>query len=101
MLNNLIENALVYTPACTLITVDLRREGNAVVAVVSDNGPGIPMEEQSSVFQRFYRLEASRSLPGAGLGIPLAAAVADLHHAEVPLADDLPGLAVLIRFPNP
>lgn len=66
MFNNLIENALVHTPARTLITVDLRRKANAVVAIVSDNGSGIPTGKQSNVLQLFYRLEASRSLPGAG-----------------------------------
>ena len=98
MFNNLIENALVHTPAHTLITVSLRRELNAVIAVVADNGPGIPAAEHGHVVQRFYRVENSRSLPGAGLGLSLAAAVVQLHHAELFIADNDPGLAVTVHF---
>ena len=98
MFNNLIENALVHTTAHTLITVSLRRELNAVIAVVADNGPGIPAAEHGHVVQRFYRVENSRSLPGAGLGLSLAAAVAQLHHAELSIADNDPGLAVSVQF---
>jgi signal transduction histidine kinase len=51
-----------------------------------------------NVLQRFYRLEGSRALPGSGLGLSLAAAVARLHHAELSIADNHPGVAVSIRF---
>ena len=98
MFNNLIENALVHTPAHTLITVDLRRELDAIIAVVGDNGPGIPAADRTKVLQRFYRLEHSRALPGSGLGLALAAAVARLHHAELAIADNAPGTAVSVRF---
>ncbi len=98
MFNNLIENALVHTPSHTMITVGLRRESNTVVAVVADNGPGIPAAERANVLQRFYRLENSRSLPGSGLGLSLAAAVAHLHHAELSISDNCPGLIVSLRF---
>ncbi|MBA3898189.1 MAG: two-component sensor histidine kinase, partial [Sphingomonadaceae bacterium] len=100
MFNNLLENALVHAPAHTLITVALRREGNAVIAAISDNGQGIPAAERVNVLRRFYRLENSRSLPGTGLGLALVAAVADLHHAELSIADNNPGLIVSIRFPH-
>lgn len=98
MFNNLIENALIHTPPHTMITVGLRRELDAVVAVVADNGPGIPAMERAHVLQRFYRLENSRSLPGSGLGLSLAAAVAHLHHAELSISDNRPGLIVSLRF---
>ena len=98
MFNNLIENALVHTPAHTLITVELRQELNAAIAVIADNGPGIPEAEHARVVQRFYRVENSRSLPGAGLGLSLAAAVAQLHHAKLSIVSNDPGLAVSIRF---
>ena len=99
MFNNLIENALVHTPPHTLITVELRRELDAAIAEIADNGPGIPAAEHANVVQRFYRIENSRSLPGAGLGLSLAAAVAQLHHAELSIASNNPGLAVSVRFP--
>jgi signal transduction histidine kinase len=98
MFNNLIENALVHTPAHSLITIGLHRELDAVIAVVADNGPGIPAADQAKVLQRFYRLERSRSLPGSGLGLSLAVAVARLHHAELSITDSHPGVAVSIRF---
>lgn len=98
MFNNLIENALVHTPAHTLITVSLRCDLDAVIAVVSDNGPGIAPIERTKVLQRFYRLERSRGLPGAGLGLALAAAVAGLHQSELSIADNVPGTVVSVRF---
>jgi signal transduction histidine kinase len=71
-----------------------------VVAEVSDDGPGIPPEEHTRVFRRFYRLERSRTTPGNGLGLSLVGAVADLHHATVDLLDKKSGLIVLIRIPK-
>lgn len=101
MFNNLIENALVHTPAHTLITIGVRREPEAIVVVVGDNGPGIPAPDRGNVLQRFYRLERSRGLPGSGLGLSLAAAVARIHHADLSIGDNGPGAAVYIRFPQP
>ena len=98
MFNNLVENALVHTPEHSLITIALRREQDVIVAVVADNGPGIPAAERANVLQRFTRLEQSRALPGSGLGLSLASAVARLHHAELSIADNHPGVAVSIRF---
>jgi len=66
---------------------------------VRDHGPGIPAGEHKRVFQRFYRLEHSRSTPGNGLGLSLVQAVAQLHGAELALVEGMPGLAVELRFP--
>ena len=66
---------------------------------VTDTGPGIPASEREKVFRRFYRLEASRTTPGSGLGLALVKAVADLHGASVELSDKQPGLRVTVRFP--
>jgi hypothetical protein len=67
---------------------------------VSDNGPGIPEAERPRVVQRFVRLERSRSQPGSGLGLSLAAAVARLHGGELILADNHPGLKAVIALPR-
>jgi signal transduction histidine kinase len=64
-----------------------------------DNGPGAPAAERDRLFDRFYRLERSRSDIGYGLGLALVGAIAKLHEAEVELSDARPGLKVLIRFP--
>ncbi|RUY05071.1 ATP-binding protein, partial [Mesorhizobium sp. M2A.F.Ca.ET.040.01.1.1] len=66
---------------------------------VRDNGPGIPAEEREKVFRRLYRLDASRTTPGSGLGLSLAKAVADLHGAVITLEDCKPGLGVTVSFP--
>ena len=96
---NLVENAIRHTPAGSRIEIDLRREADGAVAVFSDRGPGIPEREYGKVFQRFYRLESSRTTPGSGLGLALVAAVADLHGAHISLDDNHPGLRVTILFP--
>jgi signal transduction histidine kinase len=96
---NLVENALHHTPPGTAITLRLAREPAGVVAEVADNGPGIPPDERAKVFRRFYRLERSRTTPGSGLGLSTVAAIVELHHAAIELADNAPGLRVVIRFP--
>lgn len=100
LLSNLVENAILHTPASTEITLALRMNGTRAVVTVRDNGPGVPAEEQTKLFQRFYRREASRTQPGYGLGLSLVAAVAELHNAAVIIAPQPgPGLAVEISFP--
>jgi signal transduction histidine kinase len=99
MMANLIENPIRHCPAGVVITVALSSEGGSPVLQVSDTGPGIPVSERESVFRRFYRLEASRTTPGSGLGLALVKAIADLHGASVNLSDNRPGLRVTVRFP--
>jgi len=59
---------------------------------VSDNGPGIPVEDRSKATERFYRGDSSRGTPGVGLGLSLVAAVAKLHGGSLELTDNYPGL---------
>jgi signal transduction histidine kinase len=99
MMANLIENSIRHCPPGVEITVDLRQEAGAPVICVADSGPGIPASEREKVFRRFYRLEASRTTAGSGLGLALVKAVADLHGASVELSDNDPGLRVIVRFP--
>jgi len=100
LFTNLIENALMHTPPGTAITLALRRERDDIIADVSDNGPGIPLEERENVVKRFYRLDTSRNELGAGLGLALAAAIADLHGANLTLFDTRPGLGVKLYWPT-
>jgi signal transduction histidine kinase len=95
---NLVENALRHTQATSRIEVALEALPDAVVLTVADNGPGIPEDLLGKVTQRFYRLEASRSTPGSGLGLSLVAAVAALHHVPLQLSDNRPGLRATLRF---
>lgn len=97
---NLIENAIVHCPSGSGIAVELSEEDGRPKVTVKDTGPGIPAEEREKVFRRLYRLEKSRSTKGNGLGLSLVASIADLHGAEILLADNNPGLIVVITFPK-
>lgn len=98
MLANLVENAIRHAPADTRIAVELRDAARGPVGIVADTGPGIPADERARVFERFYRLERSRTSPGSGLGLALVAAVAQLHGIGVELQDNDPGLRVVLAF---
>lgn len=97
---NLIENAVRHSPPGTRIDVDIKTRGDRRVAIVADNGPGIPVEERENVFRRLYRLERERTTPGSGLGLSLVAAIAELHGASIELMDNGPGLRVEVSFPR-
>jgi signal transduction histidine kinase len=100
LFTNLVENALLHTPVGTTINLRLSREDQGALAEVADSGTGIPEEERTKVFRRFYRLERSRTTPGSGLGLSTVAAIADLHGTAVELTDNKPGLRIAIRFPR-
>jgi signal transduction histidine kinase len=100
MLVNLVENALRHAGPGARITVRVARAGRAAVLSVTDDGPGVPEGEGERLFDRFYRLERSRSTPGSGLGLALVAAVAKLHGAEVSLLPARPGLEARVTFPE-
>ncbi|MDP2331615.1 MAG: ATP-binding protein [Reyranella sp.] len=99
MISNLVENALRHTPAGTTVTLGLRKSGTGLEAEVADDGPGIPVEERDKVFDRFYRLDRSRSTAGSGLGLALVKAIAGLHGLSVRLEDRKPGLRVVLSLP--
>jgi signal transduction histidine kinase len=100
LFSNLIENAMVHTPAGTNISLSLRRAAGLAVVEVGDDGPGVPRDEHERLFRRLYRREASRSQPGYGLGLSLALAIAELHGATIRIQDSAkPGLTVEVCFP--
>ena len=99
MLANLVENAIRHTPPGTRIKVACSNDGGHITASISDSGPGIPENERAKVFQRFYRLDVSRSTAGSGLGLTVVKAIADLHGIRITLADNKPGLRVVLDFP--
>ena len=99
-LANLIDNALKYAGSATTVSVRATQERDTVALVVQDNGPGIPPEERARVLERFYRLDRSRSTPGHGLGLAIAAAITALHGGTVSLEDAAPGLVVRIVLPR-
>jgi signal transduction histidine kinase len=101
MIANVIENAMRHSPAGAHIGVVTTEAPGAITVTVNDSGPGIPATERGRVFQRFYRLESSRSTPGSGLGLSLVEAIAALHQVSIELTDNGPGLRVALRFLAP
>jgi signal transduction histidine kinase len=93
---NLLDNALKYGGG--QVTLSAHQEDGRAALEVSDSGPGIPEDEREAVFDRFVRLEPSRSTPGNGLGLSLVRAVARLHNGTVWLGDNHPGLKVRLEF---
>jgi signal transduction histidine kinase len=77
----------------------VRRSTQSVEISVADCGAGIPASDRERVLGRFVRLECSRTQPGSGLGLSLAAAVARLHNGTLRLEDNAPGLRVTIVVP--
>jgi signal transduction histidine kinase len=96
-LANLVDNAIKH--GAGEVKISARREGDQVLLTVADRGPGIPEQDRARVLERFVRLETSRSRPGSGLGLSLAAAVARLHGTEIRLEDNNPGLRVSLALP--
>ena len=99
LFSNLIENAIRHCARGAKISIQARRSENGIEVDVSDNGPGIPTQMREKVFQRFFRLERSRTTEGTGLGLSLARALARLHGASISLLDNCPGLIVHLVFP--
>ena len=90
-ISNLIENALVYSPAGTEVEVGTRPLGDSVQLRVQDRGPGVPDAEKPLVFGKFYRGSASSSAPaGTGLGLAIAAEIVRTHDGTLGV-EDAPG----------
>jgi len=100
LLRNLIDNAVRYTPAGGRVDVTAESSAGSARLTVIDDGPGIPPEERTRVFDRFHR-RAETAPPGSGLGLAIVKAIAEAHGARVSLAPGPSGkgLAVTVVFP--
>jgi signal transduction histidine kinase len=102
-LANLIDNALKYGrpagAAAPVIAIAAERRGDQIELSVADHGPGIPEADRGRVLERFVRLDQSRSKPGFGLGLSLAAGVVRLHGGRLMLEHNAPGLRVVMALP--
>jgi signal transduction histidine kinase len=94
---NLVENALRHSGPGSAIHLGLDVSDEGFAATVSDTGPGIDAAEYENVFKPFYRLDASRTRQGSGLGMSLVAAIASLHGLSLSLGDNRPGLKVTVK----
>ncbi|WP_417777938.1 ATP-binding protein [Stutzerimonas xanthomarina] len=98
LLQNLVGNALAYTPTGGRIEVQLRSTAENLILEVADSGPGIAPELRAQLFERFVRLGDGQ---GAGLGLSIVARIAELHGATVELLDSaLGGLRAVVRIPR-
>jgi signal transduction histidine kinase len=84
---NLVDNAIKYSPEETRVLVRVRDGPDRAWVEVKDEGPGIPPEDQERIFERFYRIDSSRSreMGGAGLGLSLVKGIAEAHAGCVEL----------------
>lgn len=100
-INNLVDNALKYTPPGGEVKIVTRAEPRTIVITITDNGPGIPVAEREAIFRRLYRGDASRSQRGLGLGLSLVKAIVEAHGGTV-VAADAPsrGARFIVRLPR-
>ena len=85
LMNNLVSNALKYGQAGQKIKITINQEYDQVRLQVANNGSDLPQERLDLIFDRFYRLEESRSseIEGTGLGLPISKSIAQLHHGSI------------------
>ena len=88
---NVLQNAVQHTPAGGSVAVDIRQEAEAVSIRVTDEGPGIPADDQQRIFDRFVQLDPARRGQGTGLGLPIARWIAEAHSGTLVLERSGPG----------
>lgn len=83
-INVLVDNAICYTQAGGHVKVFAQRQGHEVALIVEDDGPGIAPEHQDRIFERFYRVEKSRTdRAHSGLGLSVACSIAASHGGKI------------------
>ncbi|MFU8862127.1 MAG: sensor histidine kinase [Cyclonatronaceae bacterium] len=93
VINNLLENALKYTPAGGTVSLELKRSGSKAVLHLSDTGIGFDGDTRDHLFERFYRTtqQEVQDQPGSGLGLPLVKAIIELYRGKIRAYSDGPG----------
>ena len=100
VVDNLVENALVYSPEGGTVTLECGREGPEVVVAVSDEGPGLKPGEEDQVFERFARGSSGQGAPGTGLGLAIVATLARRWGGSARISNRASGGArAEVRFP--
>jgi K+-sensing histidine kinase KdpD len=101
MINNLLENAIKYSPPKSAITLQLIKQNRLILLNVMDEGPGVSDNEKSKIFNRFYRVgnEEIRKTKGTGLGLYLCRKIAADHNADIKVTNNYPsGSIFTIQF---
>lgn len=102
IVKNLVDNTIRYTPTGGRVDLDVRRDGEYVLIIVSDTGPGIPFFERERVFDPFYRVIGNDAY-GSGLGLAIVKTIVDRVGGSITLEDATPnkhGLRVTVRLPK-
>lgn len=92
-LNNLVDNAVKYSPPGGIVTVGGSAEAERVLMWVRDQGIGIPLEERQRIFERFHRVDTrlSRDTPGVGMGLYICQVIVEAHNGQVWVESEGPG----------
>jgi signal transduction histidine kinase len=102
VVENLVGNAVKYSPQGTPVQVEVRATQEGAVLVVRDRGVGIPEDEVPHLFRLFYRASTARDVPGAGLGLASAKTVVEQHGGQIRVASTLGvGTTVVVLLPPP
>jgi signal transduction histidine kinase len=101
---NLMDNAIKFTPQKGKISISIKAEPASILASISDTGPGIPSQEESRIFERFYQVDKSRrggSSRGIGLGLSIARQIILSHNGEIWVSSSpKKGSTFFIRLPS-
>jgi two-component system sensor histidine kinase KdpD len=97
---NLGENALKYSPSGTEVTLGARLIQNEVEMSIGDQGPGIPIREQSRIFEKFHRIDATSRIPGSGIGLAISKGLVEAHGGRIWVESEL-GRGSTFRFTLP
>jgi signal transduction histidine kinase len=102
LVNNLLDNAHKYSTITSSISVLLTSHENYIQLMIKDEGVGIPIEERSKIFEKFYRIgdESTRTTKGTGLGLYLCKKISEFHHATISVDANTPNGSIFnINFP--
>lgn len=100
VMQNLLDNALKFTPSGGQISVEIRATNGSVAIDISDSGPGIPQDEQKSLFERFSQGRIGKKFtPGTGLGLFLCKQIMDAHKGEITCLSSTKGTTFTLKVP--
>jgi len=100
---NLVSNAIKYSPDGTEVAISARAEEDFIAIEVADQGYGIPASDLERVFEKFYRVPRVQDagVPGTGLGLALVREIAELHHGSVSVRSEVnQGSTFILRIPR-
>jgi signal transduction histidine kinase len=100
-ISNLVDNAIKFTPAGGSVRIEARTVNGHPLVRVSDTGVGVPPQERTRIFERFFRGERSGKSPGNGLGLSIAERIANLHGLKLTVEDNNPGARFELRATAP